>query len=240
MHASKQLVSLGPLLLALGAACRSAPARLAELDDGFTREFPVEATDWCTSVRNRYFVLEPGYRLVLENPVRKLRLEIRVLDETLLVDGVRTRVVEERETRGGVPIEISRNYFAASKRTHNVYYFGEDVDVYRDGALASHEGSWRAGVDGARYGLAMPGDAQPGARFYQELAPGMALDRSEIRSAVASIQTPAGVFERCLDVEESSPLEPGALESKIYAPDIGLVQDEGLLLCEYGFATERR
>jgi hypothetical protein len=35
-----------------------------------------------------------------------------VLDETKTVDGVETRIVEERETVNGKPIEVSRNYFA--------------------------------------------------------------------------------------------------------------------------------
>lgn len=233
--------SLGALVLSvLGlGACRTAAPVPPDPADGFQSGFEVDPSEWVSRARNRYFVLEPGWRLVLRNPARELELVITVLDETRRLDGVETRVVEERETKAGVPLEISRNYFAVSQRTGNVYCFGEDVDVYEHGRLASHEGSWHAGEDGARFALAMPGEARAGQRFYQELAPGVALDRSELRSTIASIQTPAGVFEHCLDVEESSALEPGHLESKIYAPDVGLVQDEGLLLCEYGFAQRR-
>jgi Concanavalin A-like lectin/glucanases superfamily len=52
-------------------------------------------------------------------------LTITVLNETKMVDGVETRVVEERETKGGKLKEVSRNYFAISKRTNDVFYFGE-------------------------------------------------------------------------------------------------------------------
>jgi hypothetical protein len=38
----------------------------------------------------------------------------------MLVAGVETRVVEERETSVGAPVEVSRNYFAISKRTGDV------------------------------------------------------------------------------------------------------------------------
>src|SRR5437867_3842410 len=82
------------------------------------------------------------------------------------VAGVQTRVVEERETVNGQLVELSRNYFATSKSTGDVYYFGEDVDTYRDGKLTGHGGSWRAGLDGAKFGLMMPAKPQVGQRFY--------------------------------------------------------------------------
>ena len=66
-------------------------------------------------------------------------------------------MVEERETKDGKLVEVSRNYFAISKRTNSVYYFGEDVDEYKDGKVARHGGSWLAGTGGARFGLLMPG-----------------------------------------------------------------------------------
>ena len=33
---------------------------------------------------------------------------------------------------------------------------------------------------------------------------------------------------------ESTPLEPGEEDTKIYAPGVGLVQDEELMLIDYG------
>ena len=78
---------------------------------------------------------------------------ITVLDETKQVAGVETRVVEERETADGKPAETSRNYFAVGAQSHNLYYFGEDVDNYRDGKVINHESAWLAGKRGARFGL---------------------------------------------------------------------------------------
>src|SRR4030095_6201749 len=94
------------------------------------------------------------------------QLTITVLDETKKVDGVETRVVEERETKNGKLGEVSRNYFAISKRTNSVYYFGEDVDIYKDGKVVNHEGGWLAGVKDARFGLMMPGQATLKAKYY--------------------------------------------------------------------------
>ena len=77
---------------------------------------------------------------------------------------------------------MSRNYFAISRRTNSVYYFGEDVDIYKAGKVVSHEGSWISGLGGAHFGLFMPGTPLLHGRYYQELAPRVAMDRAELVS----------------------------------------------------------
>ena len=192
----------------------------------FTETFRAE--EWSSKGTNPYFVLKPGYVLVLEGG--KEKLTITVLDETRIVAGVETRVVEEREAKEGKLVEVSRNFFAISKRTNDVFYFGEEVDIYRDGKVVSHEGAWLAGVDGARWGLMMPGTPLLGARYCQEIAPGVAMDRAAIAAVADTLQTPAGKFEGCLRTEETTPLEPAAREAKVYAPGVGLIRDADVVL----------
>jgi hypothetical protein len=61
------------------------------------------------------------------------------------VDGVACGILEEKETKDGQLIEISRNFFATDPATQDVYYFGEDVDNYKDGKIINHEApGWRA------------------------------------------------------------------------------------------------
>jgi hypothetical protein len=199
-----------------------------ESHDEWTSTFLEEKSDLVSRGRNPFFVLEPGDQLVLEG--RKTQLTITVLEETKTVDGVETRVVEERETKDGQLAEVSRNYFAISKRTGSVYYFGEDVDEYKDGKVTGHGGSWLAGDGGARFGLIMPGLPLLGAKYRQEIAPGKAMDQAEIVSLDQSIETGAGSFKNCLEIEESSALEPGETESKLYAPGLGLVREKSLKL----------
>jgi hypothetical protein len=162
------------------------------------------------------------------------RLVISVLNETRRIDGIETRVVEERETNGGELVEVSRNYFAISRRTNAVFYFGEDVDMYKGGKVVSHEGGWLSGTAGARFGLMMPGLPLMRSRYCQELAPGVAMDRAEIVSLNESVRTTAGDFKDVLKTEETTPLEPGAREFKYYARGVGLVQDGSLKLVKYG------
>ncbi len=224
-------------LLLLAAALALAPAAHAasKSTPAFTDTFTVDKTDLVSTGANRYFVLTPGWQLVLEGKPdgKKTVLTITVLNETKVVDGVETRVVEEKETENGQLVEISRNYFAISKRTSDVFYFGEDVDIYENGKITSHDGAWRSGVGGARFGLMIPGAPRIGARYHQEVAPGVALDRAEITSVSERLETPAGKFENCLKTEESSGLEKGSAH-KYYAPGIGLIYDGELKLVKFG------
>lgn len=117
---------------------------------------------------------------------------------------------------------------------NDVFYFGEEVDIYKNGKLDSHEGAWIHGTDGAKAGLFMPARALLGARYYQEIAPKVALDRVEITSDSETLKTPSGTFPDCVKTEETTPLEPGVKEYKLYAKGIGIVQDGDLLLTKYG------
>ncbi|MBV6517525.1 MAG: hypothetical protein DCC43_05030 [Candidatus Brocadia sp.] len=207
---------------------------------GFTDSFMFdECTGFSSTGRNPFFILEPGHQLVLEGTEdnEEIKLIITVLDETQDITTnetglVTTRIVEERESIDGELFEVSRNFFAICNRDNSVFYFGEDVDFYEDGVIVSHDGSWRAGVDGARAGIIMPGTILLGSRYFQEVAPDVAMDRAEILSINQVVKTPAEEFKNCLKTKETTPLEPNAKEFKFYAPGVGLIKDGVLLLTE--------
>ena len=201
-------------------------------NDGWMADFPVAKQNFASTGRNDYFILEPGYFLELEGD--GVKLVITVLNETKMVDGVETRVVEERETEDGELTEVARNYFAVDRLTNDVYYFGEDVDFYKDGKVTGHEGTWYSGVDGAKFGLAMPAQITIGSKYYQEVAPGVALDRATPISVTETVKTPAGEFKNSLKVEETNPLESNSREFKYYAAGVGLIQDADVKLVRHG------
>jgi hypothetical protein len=178
--------------------------------------------------RNDYFVLDPGHQLLLQGG--GVRMQITVLHETKLIDGVQTRVVEEREWAKGQLQEVSRNYYAFCEQTKDVLHFGEDVEVYENGKLVRNEGTWRAGSNGNRPGLVIPGSPRPGMKYYQEIAPGVTLNRGEVVSLNETCKTSAGTFERCMKVKGTSGMDQNKLEYKYYAPQIGLVRDQKLQL----------
>ncbi len=229
------LRTLGLLPAVAAAAILVSAARAEEggksdaAKSGWRDTFKVAKENWADKGRNTYFILEPGYRLVLEDG--KDTLTITVLDETKVVDGVTTRVVEERETNRGKLVEVSRNYCAIDTSTGDIYYFGEDVDMYKDGKVVGHGGAWLAGVGGARFGLLIPGKPRVGDKYYQEVAPKVAMDRAEVVSVTEEIKVPAGTFKNCLRTRESSALESG-VEDKLYAPEVGLLKDGGFVLAK--------
>lgn len=215
-----------------------------EVDDGWNDTFAVDNyTMVSTGKKNRYWSLKPGPYVVLGNikPSGGEYVIISVLGETEIVDGIETRVIEEREFEDGELVEISRNFFAMAKETGDVFYFGEDVDDYENGKIIGHSGQWRAGQDGARAGLYMPATPVVGMRYYMEHNPGVAMDRAEIFDANATVETPAGTFRESLIVTESSPLEPDDESYKRYAPGVGMIFDDGLELYKRGrkFPSER-
>jgi hypothetical protein len=218
---------------AVSTACGGQSSEEAFADPSWQKQFGISECRLEPMGRNRYFILEPGFQLVLEGGGE--RLAITVLDRTKTVSGITTRVVEEREWQDEELVEVSRNFFAVCPTTKDAFYFGEEVDDIQDGEVVGHGGAWLAGESGARAGMIMPGNPRIGMRYYQEIAPGVALDRAEILSVDEILQTPAGTFSNALKTQEGSALHTDEKEFKTYAPGIGLIQEQSLLLTEHGF-----
>jgi hypothetical protein len=208
----------------------AAASTLAAQD--FQSVFAVEKKNLGVKGSNPYFPLTPGYQLSYRHG--KDTDTLTVLPETKVIDGVETRVVEDRETKNGQIVEVTRDYYAIDSATNDVYYMGEDVDVYRNGKIVGHEGAWLSGVNGAKFGLMMPGSPKTGQKFYQEHAPGVGMDRAEILSAGERVVTPAGSFEHCVHAVETSAMEKGLRDHKWYAPGVGQVKDAEMVLVKYG------
>jgi len=224
------------IILALtmaAATCITGFISAQDSDSSWQEEFGISERSLVPTGRNEYFILEPGFQLVLES--RFTKLTITVLDETKKVEGVTTRVVEEREWIRGALYEVSRNFFAIDPETKDVFYFGEEVDFYRGSKVVDHYGAWLAGENNARPGLMMPGKPELGMKYYQEIAPRVAMDRAEIIDLNDKLPTPAGSFSKCLTTKEGTALNFREVEFKTYAPGIGLIQDQSLLLTSHGF-----
>jgi len=200
--------------------------------DDWQKDFPVDKKNLGVKGNNPYFNLTPGY--VLSYAHGNETDTLTVLNETKLIDGVETRPVEDREMKNGKITEVTRDYYAIDSKTNDVYYFGEEVDVYKNGKVASHGGTWLSGVNGAKFGLMMPAAPKVGQKFYQEQAPKVGMDRIEILSTTEKVTVPAGTFENCVHVRETSPIEKGLKDQKWYAPGVGQVRDAEMPLVKYG------
>src|SRR5690242_1881871 len=72
--------------------------------DGWRETFAVDKKNLVSTGVNPYFDLTPGMKHFYEH--KKSKLTITVLAETKIVDGVETRVVEEREESDGMLKEV--------------------------------------------------------------------------------------------------------------------------------------
>jgi hypothetical protein len=227
-----------PAVLLLAALAPWAIASAQE--NGFTDQFPIAACNFKTQGGNAFLILHPNRQLYLNNERcadcdEFVELWITVLPETRLIrfidNGkmriVRTRVLEEYETVDGELEEISHNFVASCEPMNDVYYFGEDVF---DGDGNPLPDAWLAGRDGARPGILMPDRAfLLGSRYYQEVAPN-AQDRGEHTSMSFEAEVPAGEFKNCVEITETTPLEPDSESFKTYCPNVGMVRDGDLEL----------
>ena len=191
--------------------------------------FEVDKADLLPTGTNAYITMQPGRVLRLKHG--NDTLTVTVLADTKVIDGVTTGVLEERETKSGSLVEVSRNFMATDRTTGDVYYFGEDVDNYQNGKVVNHDSAWRAGAGGARFGLMIPARPAVGQMFYQEIAPKVAMDRVEVVSVDETVKTAAGAFEHCVHLRETTPLERD-VSHKYYAPGIGIIKDDEFELAE--------
>jgi hypothetical protein len=186
-----------------------------------------DAGPFSATLDHPYFSLPIGTQWVLEGEEEdgaEIRVEITSLDETEVVAGVTTRVVEEREWEDGELVEVSRNFFVRAP-DGTVCYYGEDVDDYEDGEIVGHEGAWRAGEDGNQPGVFMPADPQVGQVFQQEVAPGIAVDLGQVVAVGESVEVSPGRFVDTIRIQEIDPLDGGTSE-KIWGLDVGLIDDD--------------
>jgi len=191
--------------------------------------FSVQKINMGVAGNNPNFPLAPGNQWTYKHGNQSE--VVTVLEQTKTIDGVTCRDVEDREMINGQLIGLTHDYYAIDRTTNDIYYMGEDVDVYKNGTVVSHEGGWLSGVNGASFGMMLPGSPKAGQRFYQEQAPG-AKDRIEITSTTGKTTTAAGTFDRCVVVEETTPLEKGG-DHKVYAPGVGPVKDAEMELVSY-------
>jgi hypothetical protein len=220
------------LLLGAVASLAFAPANAGSKK--FTSDF-VGENSFATTGNNYFLPLIPGLFQLLETKNHRVKVLVTVTDRTKMIDGAETRIVREHEEKDGVLTEISDNYEAVSTKTNAVYYFGEYATQYKDGKVVGHKGSWEAGKNGAQFGMLMPGVPLLAAKFLQENAAPIALDRSQIIEEGVTIDTPAGTLKNCLRVYDTDGLDPQAPpENKIYCHGIGNVVDENLTVTKYG------
>ena len=182
------------------------------------------------NVTNNYFPLVPGDTFFYRNTIKD--------DEGTTVEDITVAVTHQKKVILGVICTVVHDFvkdhtthelledtydYYAQDRSGNVWYFGEDTKSYEDGSVST-EGSFIAGVDGARPGIIMPHNPHYHHPYRQEYYVGHAEDQGVNLSLKNTVKIAYGTFYNCLKTAEFTVLEPGVIENKWYAPGIGLIQ----------------
>ena len=220
--------------LAAGAVAPRAGAATACLLPRFgpgSQYHPViEPSTFSADVDNPWFPLRPGTTFLYTGTKDgKAALDVVVpSSRTKLIDGVRTRVVEDRLFLDGVLEERTSDYYAQDT-CGNVWYFGEDTaELDAHGNVVDTSGSFHAGVDGAQPGVFMQRHPQLGRRFRQEWYAGEAEDTFSAVDLAAHVTVPLGHFDGALRTRETTVLEPGVVDTKVYVRGIGEVVERSV------------
>jgi hypothetical protein len=190
----------------------------------------INPQDFSTTIDNPFFPLVPNTTFIYlgtkEGSVE--RDEFHVTGRTKMIMGVRCREVRDQAYLDGVLAEDTLDWFAQDTQG-NVWYFGEDTkELDANGNVISTEGSWLAGVNGAQPGIVMEANPRVGDTYQQEFSPGVAQDMATVLALNKTVNVPFGSFKDCLETEEFTPLEPGAIDHKFYARGVGFIQSSSL------------
>jgi hypothetical protein len=177
-------------------------------------------------VTNALFPMRPGTTWVYRGieggtPARDV---VHATHRTVRIDGASCVVVHDRLVKHGRVVERTSDFYTQDE-TGTVWYFGENTaELDRHGHVVSREGTWRAGVRGARPGVIMPAHPRVGQFFHQEDFAGHAEDRFRVVAVVPGARS--GQAPQLVRTREWTPLEPGVIDQKVYARGIGSVHEE--------------
>lgn len=181
-----------------------------------------------TEITNSYLPFAERGRWVYEGTANDepYLIEVAVTPATRTIEwgenSTETLVVRRRQLVNGLLIQEALVHYAQDDGG-GVWSFGQDVDNFKEGALADHEGSRLAGADGVEPVLVMPGDPQGGQAFSGEDVLGLdTLKRHEIVSLTERVEAPDGPVDTGLVV---ATVQPGGAkeEERVFVPDVGLV-----------------
>ncbi len=184
---------------------------------------------------NPYFPLVRGtvFTYVEKTPKGKPSGQVTtdtVTDKTKLIDGVTCRVVEDVVKKNDVVTELTDDWFAQDL-AGNVWYCGESVRVFetfngdrpQDPELTSIDGTFKAERNGDKPGIIALAAPKVGDAYYEEFSLGNAEDVAEVTSLAGDESAPwAMCNKKCLVTRNTSNIDLD-LETKYYAPGVGLI-----------------
>ena len=176
-----------------------------------------------TNVINPLFPVSKQESVLMVGHVdgKPFRTEVTLLPETRIIEWqgqrVETLVSQYTAYLDGRIQEVAYDLYAQAD-DGSVWYFGEDVADFENGAIVTKEGTWIAGKDGPA-AMIMPSDPKVGDAYRTENTPGIAFEEVTVKTVGKSLEGPLGPVEGGLVAEELH--MDGKTEGKVFAPGYG-------------------
>lgn len=176
-----------------------------------------------TRITNPLFPVSSQRSVLLLGRVDGLsfRTEVTLLPDPRIIEWegqqVATLVSQYVAFLGGRIEEVAYDMYAQDDEG-NVWYFGEDVFNFSDGAITDTHGTWIAGKDGPA-AMIMPADPQVGDVYRPENIPGFVFEEVTVKAVNETIEGHLGPIDGAVVVEELH--MDGAIEAKTFAPGYG-------------------
>jgi hypothetical protein len=176
-----------------------------------------------TGVTNPLFPISSQGSVLMLGRVegKDFRTEVTLLPETRFIEWegavVETLVSQYVAYLDGRLHEVAYDLYAQAD-DGSVWYFGEDVFNFRDGAIVDTHGTWIAGRDGPA-AMIMPGDPKVGDVYRPENIPGFVFEEVTVQDVDRTLDGPLGTVEGGLVIQELH--MDGAKEDKTFGPGYG-------------------
>src|SRR5919106_1879024 len=176
-----------------------------------------------TNITNPLFPISDQASVLMLGTVEDLpfRSEVTLLPQTRIFEWsgqkVEARVSQYLAFLDGRIEEVAYDHYAQAD-DGSVWYFGEDVFNFADGAIANTEGSWLAGRDGPA-AMIMPSNPRVGDVYRPENIPGLVFEEVTVKEVDGTVEGPLGSVDGAMMVEELH--ADGGTETKTFAPGYG-------------------
>ena len=196
------------------------------------KDFDADNFPAAPKVDNRWYPLTPGTQYTLEGEAnrgkgtRPHQVVFTVTDLVKMINGVPTVVLWDRDINEG-ELQEAELAFQSQDNDGNVWLLGEYPEEYEDGKFKGAEDTWLSGLEGAKPGVLMRANPQPGTSSYlQGLAPEIEFqDRAKVSKTGLRTCVPVQCYDDVLLIDEWNPLEPeDGHQLKYFASGVGNVR----------------
>jgi len=231
MRSTRVTLATGGLMTALLAVACTSASTIPQPDAGDLPVAPESArVDLAmptfsnpTNVTNPLFPVSSQASVLLVGTVDGMafRTEVTLLPETRIIEwagqSVEVLVSQYVAYLDGRIHEVAYDFYAQAD-DGSVWYFGEDVFNFADGAIANTHGTWIAGRDGPA-AMIMAADPKVGDVYRPENIPGLVFEEVTVKQVDQTLDGPLGSIEGGIVVQELH--MDGATEDKTFAAAYG-------------------